>query len=69
MTLFIFMPMSWLVSKSLETALIAIPIFVCFIRSDRSTTRTTVSPGVTSVTTLVVAPQICTERERNGISG
>ena len=68
-TRLIFIPISWLVSKSLETALIAIPIFVCLISNVRRTTRITVKTGVMSVTTLVEAPQICTDLERTGISG
>ena len=42
--------MSWLVSKSLETALIAMPILVLLTSSTRHTTSTRVRMGVMNVT-------------------
>ena len=57
-TLLILIPMSWLVSKSFATALIAIPIFVLLTRIESRITRIITSTGVTTVTTLVGAPKI-----------
>ena len=48
------------VSKSLDTARIAIPILVCLISITSSTTSTIVSTGVIRVTILVVADPIVT---------
>ena len=69
MTELIFMPMSWLVSKSFATARMAMPIFVWFIRNTSAKTSTSVSIGVMSVTILVVAPQIVICLDRNGMAG
>ena len=69
MTLFILMPMSVLVSKSLATARMAMPIFVWLMSSTSSTTSTSVSTGVTSVTIFVVAPNTLTVSEIQGMVG
>ena len=69
MTLLILMPISWLVSKSLDTARMAIPILVLLISSTRATTSTITSTGVTTVTTLVFAAPICTVSEISGTFG
>ena len=68
-TLLILMPISWLVSKSLETARIAMPILVLLISSTSATTSTMVSTGVTTVTTLVVAEPILIVSDRPGSTG
>ena len=49
--------MSCDVSKSLEAARMAIPIFVFLIRATRITTRMIVRKGVITVTLLVEAPK------------
>jgi hypothetical protein len=46
-------PMSWLVSKSLDTARMAMPILVFLMRATSSRTSTTVSTGVMKVTSVV----------------
>ncbi len=63
------MPISWLVSKSLETARMAMPIFVLLISVTSSTTSTSVSTGVTRVTILVLAPITITVSEMPGMVG
>ena len=63
------MPMSELVSKSRETARIAIPIFVCLMSITSRNTRTIVRTGVMTVTILVVAEPIFTVFCRKPISG
>ena len=69
MTELILMPISWLVSKSRETARMAMPIFVWLISHTRPTSSTSVRTGVTIVTILVVAPKIVTEFEIHGMVG
>ena len=69
MTELILMPISWLVSKSRDTARMAMPILVWLISATRATTSNIVSTGVTTVTILVVAPKIVTESEIQGIVG
>ena len=59
-TLLMSMPMSELVSKSRETARIAIPILVCLISMTSRNTSTMVRTGVMSVTIFVVADPIFT---------
>ena len=68
-TLLILIPISWLVSKSFETARMAIPILVLLISSTRATTRTITRIGVTTVTTLVLAAPICMVSDIRGIVG
>ena len=63
------MPMSWLVSKSFDTARIAMPILVYLIIAASAKTRTTVKTGVTIVTILVVAVQIVTDELSQGMLG
>ena len=69
MTLFIFMPMSWLVSKSFDTARMAMPTVVWFMISMSTITRRIVSTGVMSVTSFVVAPIIVTDLLSTGMDG
>ena len=69
MTLLILTPMSWLVSKSFETARIAIPIFVLLTRITSNTTRTTVRIGVMNVTIEVEMLPIVIVLLRNAICG
>ena len=69
MTLLIFTPMSWLVSKSFETARIAMPIFVYLIRRTRTMIRAIVRIGVMTVTRFVEAPRMLIESEIYGIFG
>ena len=69
MTELILMPMSWLVSKSLETARMAMPILVYLIMAARAKTSTMVRIGVTMVTILVVAFQMVTELLSQGMLG
>ena len=54
MTLLILIPISWAVSKSLDTARMAMPIFVLLISMTSPTTSRITSTGVTSVTTFVI---------------
>ena len=63
------MPMSWLVSKSWDTARMAMPILVCLISITRAITRPIVRMGVTMVTTLVDAVKICTLSLSQGRTG
>ena len=58
MTLLILMPISCAVSKSLDTARMAMPILVLLISITRPTTSRITSTGVTTVTTFVVAGPI-----------
>ena len=69
MTRLIFMPMSCAVSKSLDTARMAMPIFVKRMSSTSAATRTIVSTGVIRVTRFVVAPNTVTMSESHGIAG
>ena len=68
-TLLILIPISWLVSKSFETARMAMPIFVLLISSTRATTSAITRKGVTTVTTLVLAAPIAIVSEIHGIVG
>ena len=58
MTALILMPMSCEVSKSRDTARMAMPTLVCWISITRPTTSSTVKIGVTMVTTFVLAEPI-----------
>ena len=69
MTELILIPMSWLVSKSRETARMAMPILVFLMKSTRAMTRTRTRTGVTRVTILVVAPPMVTELDSQGMEG
>ena len=69
MTELILMPMSWLVSKSLATARMAMPTLVRLISWVRARTRRMTSTGVTTVTHLVGAPRMVTDSERKGREG
>ena len=69
MTELIFTPISWLVSKSLETARMAMPTLVWLMSSTSRMTSTTTSTGVTSVTIFVVAPKTFTDWEIQGMVG
>ena len=57
-TLLILMPMRRLVSKSLETARMAMPILVWLIRVVSRAMSTSTSTGVMMTTSLVDAPQM-----------
>ena len=63
------MPISWLVSKSLDTARMAMPILVFWMKATRAITSTMVSIGVIRVTTLVVAVPMVTVLLIQGIVG
>ena len=67
MTELILMPISCAVSKSLEAARMAIPIFVFLVSHTRTSTRRMVSTGVTSVTRLVCAPKTVIMSETQGM--
>ncbi len=69
MTAFILMPIRQLVSKSLDTARMAMPTFVYLMSRVSSTTSTMVRTGVMIVTIFVVAPQMVTWFESRGIVG
>ena len=69
MTVLTLMPMSRAVSKSLDTARMAMPILVCLMKRDSATTSTMVSTGVTSVTRLVTAPKTLTVSLSQGSCG
>ena len=69
MTELILMPISWLVSKSLDTARMAMPILVFWMKSTRTTTSTRVSTGVIRVTILVVAVPMVTDSLMKGMVG
>ena len=68
-TRFILTPINWLVSKSFETARIAIPILVNLIIATSANTSSMVSTGVITVTHFVVAPKIFTVFDKAGIVG
>ena len=68
-TLLILMPMSSLVSKSRETARMAMPVLVFLIIVTRMRTRITVRMGVMMVTIFVLAEPICTCSDRKGMEG
>ena len=63
------MPMSFAVSKSFETARMAMPIFVWLISCTSAITSATVRKGVTIVTTFVVAVPMVIELEIQGMLG
>ncbi len=65
----ILMPMSWLVSKSLATARMAMPTLVWLMSWVRATTRATTRKGVTTVTTLVVVPKMVMCLRQDGQGG
>ena len=69
MTEFSLIPISSAVSKSLDTARIAIPIFVCLIKNTRASTKRMVKNGVIMVTRFVMAPIMFTVSEIHGIEG
>ena len=65
-TRLILMPMSWLVSKSLATARMAMPILVWLMSCTRPNTRPITRMGVTTVTSVVEAPPMVTILDRAG---
>ena len=65
----ILMPISWDVSKSRETARMAIPILVWLISSTSATTSTMVRMGVMMVMRLTLRLPICITLVRKGMSG
>ena len=69
MTELILMPMSWLVSKSLATARMAIPTFVWLMSWVRASTKASTRKGVKMVTHLVEVPAIFTVSDRKGMVG
>ena len=69
MTELILIPMSWLVSKSLATARMAMPTLVWLMSWVRAKTRAMTKNGVTIVTHLVDTPPITTLSDRKGSSG
>ena len=69
MTLLILMPMSSLVSKSRDTARMAMPTLVFLIIITSTITRMTVRMGVMMVTILVEAVPIWTCLDRKGMEG
>ena len=68
-TLFILIPMSLDVSKSLETALMAIPTLVRSMRIVSANTRSRTRNGVMMTTHFVCVPATFTVLHRNFISG
>ena len=68
-TLLIRMPMSCAVSKSRDTARMAIPIRVWLMSWVRAATRSTTSTGVTTVTYLVDTPAMVSWLDRPGRAG
>ena len=69
MTLLILMPMSRAVSKSLETARMAMPILVWLMRVVRATMSTSTRMGVRMTTSLVEVPRIFTVRLSSSMVG
>ena len=69
MTELILMPMSWLVSKSLATARMAMPTLVWLMSCCRAKTRATTRKGVMTVTHLVETPPMVTLSARRGRLG
>ncbi len=69
MTPLMLMPISWAVSKSLDTARIAIPILVYRIRATRPMTRARVRTGVRRVTREVATPAKFTLSPIQGMVG
>ena len=68
-TRLIWIPMSCEVSKSRETARIAMPILVWLMRSTRSTTSRMVKNGVMTVTREVSMPKSVIRSEIQGMAG
>ena len=69
MTELILMPMSWLVSKSLATARMAMPTLVRLMSWVRSRTRTTTRMGVSTTTHLMEVPATVMVSDRKGREG
>ena len=69
MTRLMSIPISSEVSKSRDTARIAIPIFVWLISITSANTSAIVKIGVMTVTILVCAPSTVTVFCRNGMDG
>ena len=65
----ILMPMSWLVSKSLATARMAMPTLVWLMSWVRATTRAITRKGVRMTTHLMGVPAIVTVSDRKGMAG
>ena len=63
------MPISWDVSKSRDTARMAIPILVFWISTTRIATSTMVRMGVMMVMRLMLRPPTCITLVRKVISG
>ena len=68
-TRLILMPMSWLVSKSLATARMAMPILVWLMRLYQAEHKADHQNGVTTVTSVVEAPPMVTILDRAGMVG
>ena len=68
-TLLTLMPMSRAVSKSLDTARMAIPVLVWLMNSTSATTRRMVSSGVTMVITFTLREPTARVFLRMAISG
>ena len=62
-TLFILMPMSWLVSKSLDTARMAMPIFVYLMKSNYVTPQVIVNVFYEDV--ITASPEITEEFDKD----
>ena len=69
MTLLILMPMSCAVSKSRDTARMAMPILVFWMRITSTTTSAIVRMGVMMVMRLTLRLPICITCVRKGMSG
>ena len=69
MTELILMPMSWAVSKSRETARMAMPTFVWLMSCVRPSTSRITSTGVMSTTSFVGVPAMVTVFVSQEISG
>ena len=69
MTELILMPMSCAVSKSRDTARMAMPILVFWIRMTNTTTSKIVKMGVIMVIRLTFRLPTCITWVRNGMSG
>ena len=65
----ILMPMSWDVSKSRDTARMAIPIFVFWMRMTSTTTSRMVRMGVMMVMRFMLRPPTWSTWVRKGMSG
>ena len=69
MTLLMRIPISCAVSKSRDTARMAMPIFVWLMSCVSATTSTTTSTGVMTVTYFVDTPAMVSWADRPGIAG